>query len=442
MLEPLVKVGIIRGDELRIDFLGTYFSKNFDAEFSGRITFTFENGLITVTSRESKVSTTRTVDFEPVAIEHDSFIVHGVEIGRDFHWQQKKNLRYLGSLSVIVENNTLTLINILPIETYLISVVSSEMSSNASEEFLKCSAVVSRSWLLAQLHSAAAEETDQPEEQEKNKAIRWYNREDHRNYDVCSDDHCQRYQGFNPSIGSNVYSAVRQTRGLVLMSNGDICDTRFSKCCGGITEAYENVWENREVPYLAGIVDNRYSDEGYDIDFSDEISASKWILDKPPAFCNTERLDVLSKILLDYDFRTKDFFRWSVEYTQSELAQIIKKKSGIDFGKILDLVPLKRGKSSRLIELKIVGTKKEYTFGKELEIRKMLSESHLYSSAIIIEKLDKKDRVPQRFIIRGAGWGHGVGMCQIGAACMAERGHQFDEILGHYFQNAQLTKYY
>jgi SpoIID/LytB domain protein len=259
-------------------------------------------------------------------------------------------------------------------------------------------------------------------------------------YDVCADDHCQRFQGVTKIISESSFIAVEQTKGIVLLSSNNICDARYSKCCGGITESFENVWEPVKHPYLTSIIDYKFEPENYNIDFSDEENSKEWITGNPPAYCNTTDDKILSHILVDYDKETKDFFRWSVEYSQEEIASLLKEKSKIDFGEIIDLVPVERGDSSRLVKVKIVGTKKTLTVGKELEIRRLLSKTHLYSSAFIVKKIG--ENIPEKFILYGAGWGHGVGLCQIGAAVMAELGYNFDEILLHYFSNSELKKIY
>jgi stage II sporulation protein D len=272
--------------------------------------------------------------------------------------------------------------------------------------------------------------------------ITWYDREAHTLFDVCADDHCQRFQGVTKVTTETAFKAIKDTRGIVLISGDEICDTRYSKSCGGISESYENVWEPVKYDYLQPVVDYKFEPETFDLDLRKEENAVKWIKSNPPAFCNTTDPKILNQILLDYDQETKDFYRWKVDYSQSELSNLLKEKLGIDFGNIIDLIPVERGYSARLIKLKIVGTKASLIIGKELEIRRVLSPSHLYSSAFFVEKENLVEGIPQKFILRGAGWGHGVGLCQIGAAVMAEQGYQFDEILIHYFPNARIKKIY
>jgi SpoIID/LytB domain protein len=318
------------------------------------------------------------------------------------------------------------------------------MSAKSSIELLKAQAVIARSWVLAQI-SRSDDLKEKKEAHEtvlkfKDEVIKWYDREEHEHYDVCADDHCQRFQGVTKIISEASFAAVEQTNGIVLLNSGNVCDARYSKCCGGVTESFENVWEPVRHPYLTAIIDYKFEPENYNLNFSEESNSVKWIKGNPPAYCNTKDSKILSQILVDYDRETKDFFRWKVEYGQEELSALIKEKSGIDFGNILDLIPVERGDSARLVKLKIVGSKKNLTVGKELEIRRIFSKTHLYSSAFIVKKIGKN--IPEKFIFYGAGWGHGVGLCQIGAAVMAEKGYNFDEILLHYFKNSELKKIY
>lgn len=384
--------------------------------------------------------------FEPVRYHEASFELNDVTIGIKFHWERKEDQIFKGSLKIIIENEKLTAINILPLEDYLVSVISSEMSATSSPELLKAHAITSRSWLLAQTikskelqHSG---KSYQPISETPEEYIRWYDREDHLNFDVCGDDHCQRYQGITRQSTKLVEQAVEETRGMLLMDGENVCDARFSKSCGGISETFENVWEPEVHPYLQAIIDNPKTPEGFDTDLTNEEAAEKWIRNAPAAFCNTQEKEVLSQVLNDYDQETKDFYRWSLTYQQADLAELIARKSGRDFGAILDLIPVKRGKSGRLKKLKIVGSKLTLTIGKELEIRKTLSESHLYSSAFVVDKLDITDGIPAEFVLTGAGWGHGVGLCQIGAAMMGAKGYKYDEILLHYFRGASISKEY
>ncbi len=387
-----------------------------------------------------------TLLFEPVRYHEASFELNDVVIGINFHWERKEDQQFKGSLEFMIENEKLTAVNILPLEDYLISVISSEMSAASSLELLKAHAIISRSWILAQIRKGKelkeAVGTYQSSSETAAEYIRWYDREDHLNFDVCADDHCQRYQGITRQSTALVEKAVAETRGMLLMYDGQICDARFSKSCGGISETFENVWESEVHPYLQSIVDNPEKPVGFDTDLTQEVAAEKWIRNKPAAFCNTDDKQILSQVLNDYDQETTDFFRWDLHYLQADLAELIARKSGRDFGNIVDLIPVERGKSGRLIKLKIVGTKITMIIGKELEIRKTLSESHLYSSAFVVDKLNIIDGIPGEFHLTGAGWGHGVGLCQIGAAMMGEKGYQYDEILMHYFRGSTISKEY
>jgi hypothetical protein len=386
--------------------------------------------------------------FEPVDTNNSSFTLKDVTIGVSFHWRRKENQSFKGALHLIVENDKITPINVLSVEDYLLSVISSEMSAQASLELLKAHAVISRSWLLAQInkdkqggdsqaaHVMLGDSAQQPDED-----IKWWDRDDHVNFDVCADDHCQRYQGITRASTATVEQAVKATWGQVLMYDGVLCDARFSKSCGGVLEEFENCWQPQHYDYLVARRDGEN-----EMDFADltqEEEATKWILSSPEAFCNTNSPEILSQVLNDYDQETKDFYRWQVEYTQAELADLIYRRTGVDYGRIKDLQPVARGTSGRLYKLKIVGEKLSRTIGKELAIRYALSESCLYSSAFVVEKLDVDAQgYPQRFVLRGAGWGHGVGLCQIGAAVMGTKGYDYKSILLHYFINASINELY
>ena len=338
----------------------------------------------------------------------------------------------------------ITAVNVLSVEDYLISVISSEMRATSSEEFLKAHAVISRSWLLAQIEKSKKIKSEGKKynafTKNEHEIVRWYDREDHQNYDVCADDHCQRYQGITRASSPAVEKVIRETYGEVLTYEGSICDARYYKCCGGMTEQFENAWEPVSHPYLRGIIDNPVLQEGFDTDLTKEDAAESWINGSPEAFCNTTDLKVLSQVLNDYDQETNDFFRWKVIYTQQELTELIKLRTGIDFGIITDLIPLERGVSGRITRLKVAGTIKTMIIGKELEIRKSLSKSHLYSSCFFVEKTVTYEGT--KFILHGAGWGHGVGLCQIGAAVMGARGYTYRQILMHYFRGAGFEKLY
>lgn len=435
---PRVKVGIMNEPEVNFVLFGEYRLAD------GTIVTGEQHAEVTAEGQVAWNGTVAdVVTFEPS--QNGYFELKGVTIGVNFHWERKEDQRFSGALHLIVENGKLTAVNVLPVEDYLLSVISSEMSATASLELLKAHAVISRSWLLAQIDknkriTEEHEDYKACEEGGEDEMIKWYDREDHVNFDVCADDHCQRYQGITRQSTERVRDAIKATWGEVLTYGGELCDARFSKCCGGVYEEFENCWEPKHYDYLEARRDGE--DEMNFPDLTKEAAAEEWILTSPKAFCNTTDKQILSQVLNNYDQETTDFYRWTVEYTQEELAALILKRSGVYYGQILDLQPVARGTSGRLYKLKIVGTKKTLTIGKELEIRRTLSPSHLYSSAFIVERHDVTDGVPGKFVLRGAGWGHGVGLCQIGAAVMGEKGHNYKEILLHYFINANITTLY
>ena len=435
---PRVKVGIMNEPEVNFVLFGEYRLAD------GTIVTGEQHADVTADGQVAWNGTVADkVTFEPS--ENGFFELKGVTIGVNFHWERKEDQRFSGALHLIVENGRLTAVNVLPVEDYLLSVISSEMSATASLELLKAHAVISRSWLLAQIDknkriTEEHEDYKACEEGGEDEMIKWYDREDHVNFDVCADDHCQRYQGITRQSTERVRDAINATWGEVLTYGGELCDARFSKCCGGVYEEFENCWEPKHYDYLEARRDGE--DEMNFPDLTKEAAAEEWILTSPKAFCNTTDAQILSQVLNNYDQETTDFYRWTVEYTQEELSALILRRSGVDYGQILDLQPMARGTSGRLYKLKIVGTKKTLTIGKELEIRRTLSPSHLYSSAFIVERHDVKDGVPGKFVLRGAGWGHGVGLCQIGAAVMGEKGYNYKEILLHYFINANITTLY
>ena len=386
--------------------------------------------------------------FEPVDAENASFTLKAVTIGVSFHWRRQEDQTFKGALHIIVEDGKLTTVNVLSVEDYLLSVISSEMSAHASLELLKAHAVISRSWLLAQIYpeetvKPAAISPDMPGAMRDTdeELVKWWDHDDHVNFDVCADDHCQRYQGITRASTDKVRQAIRATWGQVLMHGGALCDARFSKSCGGVMEEFENCWEPHHHDYLAARRDGE--NEADFPDLSREDNAAEWILSAPAAYCNTSDPEILSQVLNDYDQETKDFYRWTVEYTQDELALLIHNRTGIDYGRIRDLQPVARGTSGRLYRMRIVGEKRQRVIGKELTIRYALSPSCLYSSAFVVEKHDiGDDGYPAKFVLRGAGWGHGVGLCQIGAAVMGAHGSDYKQILLHYFVGASIEKRY
>lgn len=437
MKEPKVQVGILSEPQIEFILLNSYHIKG--KEIAGRQVVAYVDGQIRWQGHLYDE-----LLFEPMHEESDAFELLNVTIGINFHWERKEDQRFMGALKIIVENEKLTGINVIHVEDYLTSVISSEMSATASLELLKAHAVISRSWLLAQIHKnkaiTASQSLYSAFTQTDQELIRWYDREDHTHFDVCADDHCQRYQGITRASTEMVRQAIAATRGQVLMWKGNICDARFSKCCGGAFEEFQYCWEGIKHPYLSK---QRDSKTGSGLpDLRVESEADQWIRTSPEAFCNTKDKKILSQVLNNYDQETTDFYRWKIEYKQDELSELILKRSGIDYGQILDLIPVERGTSGRLVKLKIRGSKRTMTIGKELEIRRTLSTSHLYSSAFVIDKADIVDDVPGRFILTGAGWGHGVGLCQIGAAVMGEQGYPYDTILLHYYIGATIDKLY
>ena len=376
--------------------------------------------------------------FEPAIPARASFILHRVTIGIGFHWQRDEVQHFQGALHIIIEEGRLTAVNIIPAEAYLASVISSEMKATAPMGLLKAHAVISRSWLLANLGHRA-----EPQ-QKPDGGLVWYERTAHTHFDVCADDHCQRYQGITRATTEQVRQAVAETCGEVLTYEGQICDARFSKCCGGAFEEFPYCWADIHYPYLHRGRDWRIGKQTVSLpDLTREAEAERWIRSAPPAFCHTAEPGLLARVLNNYDQETSDFYRWRVEYGQDELAALIRERSRTDFGRIVDLIPVARGTSGRLWQLKIVGTRLTRIIGKELEIRRTLSPTHLYSSAFVVDKTDYlPDGLPGRFILTGAGWGHGVGLCQIGAAVMATQGYNYREILHHYYAGADIECIY
>lgn len=429
--QPAVSVGIM-GDK-RIEFtLCTDYKCSNGSIVSGNAVVELVDGEILYNGKKYE-----SLLFE-ACVPEGSFWLRGVTIGVNFHWERKEDQRFGNNLKFIVEGDKITAINLIGVEDYLTSVISSEMSATASEELLKAHAVISRSWLLAQMAKnkeiTTSKSTYSAFTENEQERIKWYDREDHINFDVCADDHCQRYQGMTRQSTTKVREAIEATWGELLKYDGKICDARFSKSCGGAFEEFQNCWENVRYPYLAKQRDSKRITELPDL--TQEEEAFKWITGSPEAFCNTTDKEILSQVLNNYDQETTDFYRWRVEYTPEELSGLILKRIGIDFGLVTDLIPVERGTSGRLIKLKIVGSKRTLTIGKELEIRKALSPSHLYSSAFVVLKENGK------FVLVGAGWGHGVGLCQIGAAVMGAQGYKYKDILLHYYIGASIEKEY
>ena len=444
--EPNIAVGVMSATELQFDLMGKYELNDVPEVWMGECTAKLKGNTMSLSVNGQTVEGLTEATFIPTSFSADNFELFDVTIGVNFHWEQKENQKFQGGLKLIIEDDKITAVNVLPLESYLISVISSEMKADSSLELLKAHAVISRSWLMAQIvkqnELASAKTEYQSTVATNTEYIKWYDREDHTNFHVCADDHCQRYQGVTRANNPNVVKAVSQTAGMVLMSEGKIADARFSKCCGGISELFENCWEPIHYSYLEAVIDNPTPPKGFETDLRLENNAVAFINGEPEAFCNTKDEVVLKQVLNDYDFDLKEFYRWGVTYTQKELSELILKRSGNDFGTITDMIPMERGTSGRLIKLKIVGSKKTLTVGKELEIRRWLSKSHLYSSAFVVSKQMGADGVPTSFTLRGSGWGHGAGLCQIGAAVMGHKGYTHDQILFHYFKNTTLESAY
>ena len=444
--QPNVNVGIVSGQKIHFSLNRPYLAKGEMVTGEQEVAFS-EGGILWNGNQYSSLT------FHPQSADA-SFSLSDVTIGVNFHWERKETQTFLGTLHFVVESDKICAINELPVERYLESVISSEMSATSSLELLKAHAVISRSWLLAQMKKRreVAESGNNffSFVKKDDRLIRWYDREDHTIFDVCADDHCQRYQGITKETSPHVAEAIRQTKGQILMDGDDICDARFSKCCGGVTEEFQYCWEDTPKNYLSSVRDIIQGVKSVGSaapaplpSLQDEAAADAWIRSNPPAFCNTTDKKILSQVLNDYDQETADFYRWKVTLTQEKLKQLLDEKLKMNFGDILDLQAEERGKSGRISKLRIVGTEKTFVIGKELEIRRALSDTHLYSSAFVVDRCDIDEKgVPQRFDIIGAGWGHGVGLCQIGAAVMGEEGFDYDAILLHYYQGAEIKKVY
>ena len=437
--QPDVTVGIVSAQKIHFSLNKPYLAKG-EKVLGEQVVEFSEGGVLWNGNQYSQLT------FHPQSADA-SFSLSDVTIGVNFHWERKETQTFLGTLRFVVESDKIVAINELPVEKYLESVISSEMSATSSLELLKAHAVISRSWLLAQMKKRreVAESGNNffSFTKKEDTLIRWYDREDHTLFDVCADDHCQRYQGITKETSPHVAEAIRQTKGQILMDGEEICDARFSKCCGGITEEFQYCWENTPKTYLTAVRDIALGVEHTQPNLTNEEEAEKWIRFNPPAFCNTQDKKILSEVLNDYDQETVNFYRWKETLSQEKLQQLIADKLKMDLGAILDMKAVERGKSGRISKLQIIGTEKTFTIGKELEIRRTLSDSHLLSSAFVVDKYDKDEQgVPQRFELIGAGWGHGVGLCQIGAAVMGEQGYHYDAILLHYYQGAEIKKLY
>jgi SpoIID/LytB domain protein len=440
--EPSITVGIMDRQEEVGGLLNGAFAGEGHVPVTGQFRAQGQQGAIVLTDEAGK-ELVRSASIRLEAGDDATFALFGVALGKQFHWERLEDQVFRGSLLLkLREDNTLAAIDEIPVEEYLRSVVSSEMSASAPMEFLKAHAILSRSWLLSALKRRGRPEKapslSESLAEGAGEVVRWYEREDHDIFDVCADDHCQRYQGILKITSGQPERAVRETRGMVITHGGEICDARYAKACGGLTEQFDTAWDDKHIPYLRSVSD---APEAY-CAIGSEAEAAAWIRSSPEAYCNTSDRGLLEMILPDFDLETKGFFRWTVEYSNGELAQILREKSGLDFGVLRAIEPLLRGPSGRISRLRIVGSERTVIVGKELEIRRWLSKSHLYSSAFVVETgLDDLGEA-ERFVFRGAGWGHGVGLCQIGAAVMASRGFSAESILGHYFAGVDISTVY
>lgn len=446
--EPMISVGVM-AVERALDFrLICNFKANGRKSLSpGEYTARLDRGSISLFNKEGRVIVgDHSISLLPELPGESRFVLKKVPVGAGFHWQQRQDLIFQGEFHIQpFDGKQLQVINRLPLETYLSSVVGSEMSGTAPLEFLKAHAVISRSWALRRMKrkSRSASSGSSPvEPTDEGTILRWTGAEIHQGFDVCAEDHCQRYRGILGETASNPERAVQETRGEVLTHEDEICDTRYCKCCGGMTENFSTAWDDRDIPYLSALPDNDRSPPGFCFPLSEEENARAWITGSPEAFCNPRNRELLEAVLSEGDRRTTDFFRWQTVYSQEEICKIVTEKTGAHLGWIRDLLPLERGASGRIIRLRIVGTDQTLTVGKELEIRRVLSSTHLYSSAFVIMRELGRDGIPRNFRLIGAGWGHGVGLCQIGAAVMATRGKTYQEIIRHYFPGTSLRERY
>jgi len=454
--EPILEVGLLPGvDSARFVLDGAY-----DLVIDGRPSGTAPGGVelvarsgrgeVRVEGLASPLDTPgRLVRLIP-RDDDASFLLRGVVVGVQFHWQHSEDLRFRGGINLRASERELDVVNAVPLEEYLVSVISSEMSAHCPPPLLRAHAVISRSWLLAQLMSGrtgggrgeGSESARRDGEAGEIRIWRWYDREDHEDFDVCADDHCQRYQGVTRALTPEVGEAVASTRGWVLVHENEICDARFSKCCGGMTEVFDSAWGDQNVPYLQAFHDGPRGSREFEIPLRDEANARAFIDATPTAYCGTKDAALLARLLPEIDHETQDFYRWEIRLEQEEVRDLVKAKSGIDPGPIEKLEPRRRGPSGRLVELAVCGRDHILVVGKELEIRRLLSPTHLYSSAFVARAVGEPGRTPEAFVLRGAGWGHGVGLCQIGAAVMADLGHTHEQILEHYYRGAALVQVY
>lgn len=445
-MEPQLNVGILEGVEsIELEIQGNFSLADGRTVPGGCYRIVPDVDGVTLTGEQipAAMASATAIDLKP-ANESGTFTLYNVVIGKGFHWERRERQCFSGALHIIRSSTgRLTIINRVGVERYLESVISSEMSDHAAPEFLKAHAVISRSWVLAQLPQWREKRPEPPAVfPDSDEIVRWYDRENHDEFDVCADDHCQRYQGITKAATKNAQTAVQATSGMVLTFEGRLCDARFSKSCGGITESFSSAWADVSVPYLGVRYDGETLPPGVELPLGSEAAAAQWILGYPPAFCAPPGADVLSRILPGYDRGTADYYRWTERVSQAELGKLIERKLGLDLGRIHSIEAVERGGSGRIVRLRLRGERRTVIIGKELEIRRALSVSHLYSSAFVIEREPADASLPDAFILRGAGWGHGVGLCQIGAAVMAEKGYDYERILAWYFDGAVPERIY
>ena len=440
--EPVIRVGLLSAvPAVQFSLSGSFVTSTGVQVTEGAYTATQDDGGIALTGGTA-LKGDRLV-LSPLDPAVGRFTVHGITIGIQFHWERQESQTFQGAISLIPSGHGISVVNEVPLEDYLTSVISSEMSASSPGALLRAHAIVSRSWLLFQLSSPAPCRSDSKAPTGDDEIIRWYDRQSHSEFDVCADDHCQRYQGISKAHSTAAFQAIQETRGQALVFGGEICDARYSKSCGGMTESYHAAWQDLSVPYLEPVYDGPGEPEGFGLPLTDEANANRWITSSPPAFCNVRSADLLARVLPGFDQETRNFYRWQVEYSQDEVSALLGSRFGTDFGAILDLNAVRRGNSGRIVILGISGSKRSMTIGKELEIRRALSRSHLYSSAFVVqEERDPSTGMPVKFKLIGAGWGHGVGLCQIGAAAMAEAGYHHNQILTHYFKGASVETLY
>ena len=442
--EPVIRVGLLTAPIVRFSLIGSYRAEDGTTLVTGEYEARQLSGLVSITGASELKALSLTLT--PVDFAVSRVTVQDVTIGIEFHWQRREAQVFQGAISLRAAGEQLRVVNELPLEDYLVSVISSEMSALSPSELLRAHSIVSRSWLLSQMSAprSLGDSGSLGGTNDGHERVRWYDRQSHDGFDVCADDHCQRYQGISKALSSEAFRAVGDTRGLVLTCGGEICDARYSKSCGGMTEEFRAAWEDKHVPYLVSVYDGRGSSpKGFDLPLEEPENSNRWIRSSPPAFCNASSRELLSRILPGFDQETSDFYRWRVAYSNTELSDLLREKIDVDFGRISRIEPVQRGKSGRIVMLRIRGERRTLVIGKELEIRRAFSRSHLYSSAFVIDVEDHPgSEYPKAFVLWGAGWGHGVGLCQIGAAVMAEEGYGYEDILSHYFRGASVTVIY